>query len=177
MKLTVNAGCMFSGKTSELYRQGQRHLLARQKVVFVKPLFDNRYATDYIMTHSGLRAKAVNVDETILVDEVLSADVVLLDEFQFYPSSVVEEVQQLVKMKKTVYVSGLDMDSNGKGFNNMKEIMVIADEVKKFKAVCEICGEDAMFSHKHNGTDKTIELGAKNLYIPLCRECFEKRRG
>lgn len=176
MKLVVNTGCMFSGKTSELYRQGQRHLLARHKVVFVKPSMDDRYSDDYIMTHNGLKAKAVSVDQTILVDEVLKADVVLLDEFQFYPASVVGEVQQLIKLKKTVYVSGLDMDSNGKAFDNMKEIMAIADEVKKFKAVCEICGEDAMFSHKHSGTDETIELGAKDVYIPLCRECFEKRR-
>ena len=178
MRLTVNSGGMFSGKTSELYRQGQRHLLARQKVVFVKPRMDNRYAEDYIVTHNGLRAKAISVDESILNKEVLEAEVVLLDEFQFYPATVVDEVEQLVKLGKIVYLSGLDLDSNAIPFANMAKAMAMADEVKKFKAVCELCGSDAMFSYKHSRTSETIQLGEKDLYIPLCRKCFyEKEKG
>ena len=176
MKLVCNVGGMFSGKSTELQRQGQRHLLAGHKVVFLKPAYDNRYSEGKIVTHCGQSVEAINVTSTIIVPEVADADVILIDEVQFLPYGIADEVRGLLKEGKTIYVSGLDMDSKGNGFLLVEALMTMADTVQKFKAVCEECGEDATFTGKRVDNGRRHELGSKDLYIPLCRSCFYERQ-
>ena len=176
MKLVCNVGGMFSGKSTELQRQGQRHLLAGHNVVFLKPSYDNRYSEDRIITHCGQSVEAINVTDTIIIPEVVNAEVILIDEVQFLHYGIVNEIRELLKEGKTIYVSGLDMDSKGNGFLIVEALMTSADTVQKFKAVCEECGSDATFTGKRVDNDKRHELGSKELYIPLCRSCFYKRQ-
>lgn len=176
-KLIMNVGGMFSGKSTELQKQGQRHLYAKQNVVFLKPIVDDRYSDDEIVTHDGKGVKAINIEKSIMIPEVLTADVVLIDEIQFFPLSVCKEIQDLLNDGINIYVSGLDMNYRGRGFLVVEELMSIADEVHKLKAVCEMCGEDAGFTGKrkmYGPSDSTFKLGEKDIYIPLCRECFCK---
>ena len=173
-KLIMNVGGMFSGKSTELQRQGKRHIIAGHKVVFLKPQFDDRYSKDCIVTHLGETVEAVNVTDTILIPEVAEAEVILLDEIQFYNNSVIGEIRQLLREGKIIYASGLDMDFNGNGFNIVMNLMSMADGVQKFKAVCEECGQDATFTDKRVKNGVVNELGSKDLYIPLCRSCYYK---
>lgn len=46
-KLILNVGSMFSGKSTELQRQGERHILAGHNIIFLKPDFDTRYGEVY----------------------------------------------------------------------------------------------------------------------------------
>lgn len=180
-KLTVNTGSMYSGKSSELLRQGERHLLAGHKVVFIKPAIDLRYAKDEIVTHTGARVGAIRVrgiDRIDTMAQVVEADVVLIDEVQFFDIWLSNQIMELVARGKNVYVSGLDMDFMGEPFGLTADLMARADVVNKFKAVCAGCGADATYSGKNAKASKRkrIELGAKELYIPLCRECFSKQK-
>lgn len=180
-KLTVNCGSMYSGKSSELLRQGERHLLAGHKVVFIKPAIDLRYAEDEIVTHTGARVEAIRVREIDRIDtitQVLEADVVLIDEVQFFDNWLSMQIMELLDKGKEVYCSGLDMDFMGEPFSLTADLMARADVVNKFKAVCAGCGADATYSGKTNkaSKEKRIELGAKELYIPLCRKCFNKQK-
>jgi thymidine kinase len=57
--------------------------------------------------------------------------------------------------------------------------MGIADEVKKRKAVCSVCGEyNAVLSHriKENG-ESEIDIGGFEKYVAVCRDCYEKLNG
>ena len=180
-RLTVNCGSMYSGKSSELLRQGERHILAGHKVVFIKPVRDLRYAKDEIVTHAGVKVEAVRVrsiDRVDILPQVVGADVVLIDEVQFFDNLLSMQIMELLRKGKTVYVSGLDMDFMGEPFSLTADLMARADVVNKFKAVCAGCGADATYSGKNAKASKKkrIELGAKELYIPLCRECFEKQK-
>lgn len=181
--LTVNCGSMYSGKSSELLRQGERHILAGHKVIFIKPAIDTRYAKNEVVTHVGQSMEAIRVhgnDRIDILDTVLEADVVLLDEVQFFVSeySIGRQVLNLIRAGKTVYASGLDMDFLGEPFTVTADLMARADVVNKFKAVCACCGADATFSGKNAIAPRMqrIQLGAKELYIPLCRDCFEKQK-
>lgn len=176
MKLVCNVGGMFSGKTTELQRQGQRHLLAGHKVVFLKPSYDDRYSEDKIVTHCGQSIGAINVTDTIMIPEVIGAEVILIDEVQFLHYGIANEIRELLKEGKTIYVSGLDMDSKGNGFLIVEALMTLADTVQKFKAVCEECGDDATFTGKRIENNQRHELGSMDIYIPLCRSCFYKRQ-
>ena len=176
MRLTVNVGGMFSGKSTELQRQGKRHMMAGQDIVFLKPEYDNRYSDDKIVTHDGQCIEAINVTNTITIKEVVNADVILIDEAQFLPYEILNEIRWLLREGKIIYVSGLDMDSTGRGFLVMEGLMTMADYVYKFKAVCEECGADATFTGKRVNNGKRHELGSKELYVPLCRECYYARQ-
>lgn len=173
-KLVINCGGMFSGKSTELMRQGERHMLAGHKVVFLKPQLDNRYAEDEIVNHKGQKVTAINIteqDNILLINDVMYADVILVDEVQFM-SNIVPKIECLLKHGKTIYCSGLDMDYLGKPFVTVSTLMAMADEINKFHAVCSHCGEDAVFSKKLSKSQSRIELGEKDMYTPLCRKCY-----
>lgn len=176
-KLVVNCGGMFSGKSTELQRQGKRHLIAGRSVVFLKPLLDTRYSDDAIVTHEGRQVKAINIVDSILIPEVLKSDIILIDEIQFFSTRVIKEIDQLVRIGKEVHCSGLDMDYRGREFYITAALMSRADVVNKFNAVCECCGDDAVFTgRKQNEVSSTVLLGEKEIYTPLCRPCYYRSR-
>lgn len=185
VKLTVNAGGMFAGKTTELLRQGERHVRAGHAVFYVKPAVDKRYATDKIVTHSGISVEAISIPEgehvldllpVVKYDETL---VVLFDEVQFFDSKLLLAIGHLLRTGAIVYCSGLDMDFNGAGFEITKELMACADVVNKMHAVCDTCGVDAVMSAKRitdTSTTERIDVGAGDKYVPLCRCCYTNQR-
>lgn len=173
-RLIVNCGGMFSGKSTNLIRQGERHLLADHRVVFIKPSLDTRYSKNAIVTHKGQKVESLNMKDAknfLIEKEILAAEVVLIDEVQFIDNAVYG-IQKLLELNKTIYCSGLDMDYLGVPFQTMASLMAMADEVNKFHAVCTSCGEDALFSHKLTSSKERIELGEKDKYTPLCRKCY-----
>lgn len=180
--LTVNVGGMFSGKSTELQRQGERHILAGHRVLFIKPDMDTRYSKTEVVTHKGQKVEAMNIPiysdltECIKPNEV---DVVLIDEVQFFDKSILHSIWWLLDNDVKVYASGLDMDFLGEGFPTTEKLMAMADVVQKFHAVCEVCGEDAVVTAKRNFQEEdvssdVVKLGAKETYIPMCRSCFLK---
>lgn len=175
-KLIVNVGGMFSGKTTALLQQGERHLLAKKKVVYVKPQLDNRYSEERIVTHKGQGVDAINMPTHGLPWTLIAYDVILIDEVQFFDKKVVEDIEDFLVQGKTIIVSGLDMDFEGNGFEVTMQLMAKADKIIKHKAVCQECGEDATFSFRTTDSKELVLLGEKDSYIPLCRRCFYKRK-
>lgn len=174
-KLIVNTGSMFSGKSTELLRQGERHSLSGKRVVYLKSAMDDRFQAGKINTHAGYSYEAIKMStvKSILTTEVLGADVILIDEIQFFKEQVLEDIQTLLRMNKFLYVSGLDMNAKGEPWQTTMYLMAIADEVHKFKAICVHCGADAYISAKKIDVDcKTlIDVGGYDKYMPLCRDC------
>src|SRR5215471_13631807 len=84
--LEVITGSMFSGKSEELIRRLRRAQIARQKVQIFKPLIDDRFSEDHIVSHSEMRIASTNVrnsDELVQrVDD--DTEVVGIDEGQFF---------------------------------------------------------------------------------------------
>lgn len=171
-KLTVNVGGMFSGKSTELLRQGKRHVLAGHDVVYMKPSMDDRYSKDHIVTHEGAKIPAINITDSLISLDVLMADVVLIDEVQFIGNRLIEDVIFLLLAGKIIYASGLDMDFQGVPFMNTVLLMGLADDVNKLHAVCSMCGNDAVMSARISDSKDTIELGSDDKYIPMCRSCY-----
>lgn len=175
--LTVIAGGMFSEKTTELLRRGRRLQRAGKKVGYFKPDFDDRYGNDKIVSHDGDSVKAINLrtDLPIHLHKLATEfDIILLDEIQFYSSEVIGVIKGLLLEGKSVIVAGLDMDFEAEPFIITANLMAMAEDVVKLKAVCSECGNDSWVSYKEpNG--KRIELGT-NEYKPLCRKCFEEKK-
>src|SRR5271170_6333764 len=62
-------GPMFSGKSEELMRRLRRAMIARKRVQVFKPIIDNRYSDDEIVSHTDMRMKSEAISA---VAEVLS---------------------------------------------------------------------------------------------------------
>ena len=59
--IEVICGPMFSGKSEELIRRLRRAVIARKRVEVFKPLIDDRYSVDEIVSHGDLRMQSQGV--------------------------------------------------------------------------------------------------------------------
>ncbi|MGE6627914.1 thymidine kinase [Bacillus pumilus] len=178
--LTVDVGSMFAEKSTALQRHGKRYMLAGKKVVFLKPSIDNRYSQDFIVTHDGKKVEALNVQITndcevdLPFDLLNEADVVCIDEVQFFPEEMIDHIERLIEQGKKIFAAGLDMDRYGKPFGIVPYLMAKADHVTKHHAVCAFCGDDAWVSLEVSN-DSNIQVKVGNDYKPACRQCAYER--
>jgi thymidine kinase len=182
--LEVICGPMFSGKSEELIRRLRRAKIARQNVVTFKNSLDNRHthAFEYVVSHDGNKIDAQptsNVNEIIALTEQINADVIGIDEVQFFPPAIINIICQLVEEHgKRVVVAGLDLDFRGIPFGPMPQLLAIADKITKLRAICSLCGVDAHFTQRlvnnqpANFDDPIILVGAQEAYQARCRTCF-----
>ena len=173
--IEVICGSMFSGKTEELIRRIKRAQFANQKIAIFKPAIDVRYSEEDVVSHDLHSIKSRPVKE---VSEMLDIEddvrVVGIDEAQFFGAGLVEVAQSLANRGVRVIVAGLDTDYLGKPFGPMPSLMAIAEDVQKVHAICVKCGNLANHSHRLSASRKLVVLGEKDVYEPLCRECYNK---
>jgi len=171
-RIEVITGGMFSGKSEELVRRLKRAEIARRPVVAFKHASDNRYDDAKIGSHSGVKFDATPVTTlSELVDLAQGAEVVGIDEVQFFPPEIVDVCEELANRGVRVISAGLDQDSKGKPFGPIPHLMAIAEDVTKLHAVCMVCGEPACRSQHKAGKTKQVEVGA-NAYEARCRKCW-----
>src|SRR5262249_41482451 len=114
--IEVITGSMFSGKSEELIRRLWRAQIAKQKVQIFKPLLDDRYSDDCIVSHSDMRMASQCVrssDELVRgVDD--DTEVVGIDEGQFFDANLPAACSTLADRGRRVIVAGLDQDYLGR---------------------------------------------------------------
>jgi len=173
----VITGSMFSGKTEELLRRLRRALFAGQKVEIFKPSIDVRYSESRVVSHDEKSVNSTPADNASAILLLAGdAQVVGIDEAQFFDDSIVEVCNELADRGVRVVVAGLDMDFNGSPFGPMPRLLAIAEYVTKVHAICVRCGSLAQYSFRKSDEEKIVLLGEKNIYEPLCRMCFLKNR-
>ena len=172
--IEVVCGCMFSGKTEELIRRARRAEIARQKVAIFKPRIDNRYSAQHIVSHSEQSLTSTVVDDA---SEILllckDAQVVGVDEGQFFKANLVEVCEKLANDGKRVIVAGLDQDYRGKPFEPMPQLLAVAEYITKTLAICVVCGNPADRTQRKTLNADRVLVGAKDIYEARCRHCFE----
>jgi thymidine kinase len=140
----VIAGCMFCGKTDEMLRLLRRFSIAGRQVVLVKPRLDTRTDEVTVVSRSGAEHRAVTVDHSAEIEAAVGpADIVAIEEGQFFDEALPEVVEALAANGKQVIVTGLDRDFRGIPFGAMPRLLALADQVTKLTAICMVCGEPA----------------------------------
>jgi len=173
--IEVITGSMFSGKTEELIRRLNRARIARQEVAIFKPAFERRYARAKVVSHDQKEIPSTPVENAeSIIEQSADVEVIGIDEAQFLNGQLSDVCNTLATSGKRVIVAGLDMDFRGKPFGSMPELMATAEFVTKVHAICIRCGNLANFSHRLTQSDDLVELGEKDKYEPLCRDCFSK---
>ena len=171
----VITGSMFSGKTEELIRRLRRSQYAGLKVEIFKPSLDKRYSETRVVSHDDKSIVSTPVDNASAILLYASdVDVVGIDEAQFFDISIVEVCNQLADNGIRIVVAGLDMDFMGKPFGPMPALLAIAEYVTKVHAICMRCGNLAQYSFRKSEEAQVVLLGEKNLYEPLCRNCYNE---
>lgn len=109
-----------------------------------------------------------------MLDIAPDVQVVGIDEAQFFDAGIVEVCQTLAGRGVRVIVAGLDTDYKGVPFGPMPMLMAVAEDVQKVHAICVRCGNLANHSHRLSKSRDLVLLGEKDIYEPLCRECYNK---
>lgn len=179
--IEVICGSMFAGKTEELIRRVRRIEFAKKEVVVFKPIIDNRYSKDEVVSHLNNRTKSIPIDQAIEAWKYLSKlpYAVAFDEAQFFDAQLVSVCEKLANKGVRVIVAGLDRDFRGEPFGVMPELLARAEYVTKLQAICQVCGEPATRTQRiidgkpAHYTDPIILVSAKEKYEPRCRHCHQ----
>ncbi len=176
-RIEVVCGSMFSGKTEELIRRVKRALYARQTVQAFKPRIDTRYDKTRIVSHGSVAIEALPVanSESLMRRVEDATQVVAIDEAQFFDRGIVEVANELADQGRRVICAGLDQDYLGRPFPPMPDLMAIAEEVTKVRAVCTVCGATASRSQRIIQEGATVLVGGSESYEARCRACFRAR--
>jgi thymidine kinase len=179
--LEIICGSMFSGKSEELIRRVRRAQFAKQEVKVFKPVIDNRYSEEEVVSHNGTAIICKPIASSIEIFEYISekTDVIAVDEVQFFDEHIRDVLTLLANQGYRVIVAGLDQDFRGEPFSVVPQLMAIAELVTKLQAVCSVCGSPASRTQRLiNGKpasyhDPIILVGASESYEPRCRHHHE----
>ncbi len=165
---------MSAGKSSELIRRIERARLAYLPTVIFRPSTDTRSKPDLVESRNGLQSQAIVVANPKDMLKYSSQAVVIgIDEVQFFDGDVSEVVLTLLRQRKKIIASGLDLDYRGKPFGPVPGLLALADRVDKLLAVCRKCGSD--FACRTQRTAQSTEqiLVGDSEYEARCIDCFE----
>ena len=174
--IEVICGSMFSGKTEELIRRLKRVKIANLKVEIFKPAIDVRYDEIKIVSHDTNAIQSTSIDNSqkilLMANDV---DVIGIDEAQFFDDQLPNVCDELAYRGIRVIIAGLDMDYLGNPFGQMPFLMAKADYVTKLHAICMQCGNIANYSYRKIPNEDQVMLGAKDVYEPRCRKCYNEK--
>jgi thymidine kinase len=170
--IEVVAGCMFSGKTEELIRRLRRAEIAKQRVLIFKPRLDTRFSAKAIVSHSDQSLPSLLIDNPDdIVELAKDAQVVGIDEAQFFPLGIVEVCNKLANKGKRVIVAGLDQDYKGVPFEPIPQLLAVAEYITKTLAICVVCGNPADKTQRKTQSSERVIVGASEIYEARCRRC------
>ena len=174
--IEVICGSMFSGKTEELLRRLKRAEFAKLTIAVFKPKVDKRYDKQKVVSHDDNNIEAVSIgsakDILKLTNQI---QVVAIDEAQFFDSELIAVSTKLANSGIRVIIAGLDMDFLGKPFGIMPDLLAIAEHITKVHAICIDCGAIANHSFRKTNDKHLIQIGEKEEYKSLCRDCFSRK--
>lgn len=179
--IEVITGCMFAGKTEELIRRINVLEYAHKNIMVFKPLIDNRYSNDAVVSHAGSSVKSTVISKAKEIYDYIApeTDVIAIDEVQFFDQEIIPICNHFADQGKRVMVAGLDMDFRGIPFGVMPELITYAEFVTKLTAVCVRCGAPATRTQRlvdgkaASYDDPIVLVGASESYEARCRHCHE----
>ena len=176
-RIEVVCGPMFAGKTEELLRRVRRAVIAGRRVVVIGHALDIRYAPDRLASHAGLDYPSVAAFDPSAIEAAVpdDADVVAIDEAQFFGPDLVPVVERLADSGLVVIVAGLSVTFDGQPFEPLPSLMALAERVDRLTAICSVCGDEAVFHVRVGATpvgpDALVEanVGGAETYQARCR--------
>jgi thymidine kinase len=180
--LELILGPMWSGKTSTLLNYYRQFSFCKLKVCVINFKADDRYSETMLSTHDKQMIPCImgfSMGEIMqtpeCAHEINESDVILINEGQFFQDIVEFTTLMVEKNNKKVYICGLDGDFKREKIGSLLELIPMSDKVVKLRALCGKCkdGTRAPFSFRNTSSTEQVLIGADNIYIPLCRKCYQ----
>ena len=171
LKLII--GPMFSGKSSELIKEIRKLKVINSKYIVIKPVIDNRYKLNYIVSHDKESEECIVTDDLNKINDVdiEKFNTIIIDEGQFLKNLKEKVLYWVEKLNKNVIIGGLDGDFKRNPIGEILELIPFCDTIKKINSLCVHCkdGTPALFSHRITNDLDQVVVGSSDIYIPLCR--------
>jgi len=180
-KLEVIAGPMFAGKSSELLKRLLFLEHGGSKALVLKPIVDDRYDANSIVTHNQLRHDAVAVIDLELVKDNYTIKpynfhTVFIDEVQFFDSKeTLWFVEEGLRQGVNFVCAGLDQDSRGVPFDTTARMLALADSVYKITSFCSVCGNTAGKTQRLRKAGGRVNVGGADTYEPRCHAHWDRK--
>ena len=130
--LEIDIGPMFSGKTSSLMTSINACILIGKPYYLIKHARDDRYDTNFVTTHNGVKQKANKVCNSLDFD--VKEDAIFIDEGQFF-NDLKPFVVNNLKAGKYIKISMLNGDFNQMMFKSVVDVLPYADKINKLSTV------------------------------------------
>lgn len=184
--LNLIIGPMKAGKTDNIVRIYNKYTSINKKVIIINHIYDeNRIGKfNVIRTHNNLYLEALSTNSLLKVlekKEYKNAEIVIIDESQFFVDLIPFIEDQMIYSKKTFYVYGLSGDINQKKIGNTLDLIPLCDTITHLTALCSDC-KDGTFAPFTKIKDEYKHLINNQLFIgdtqykPVCRKhCFPEK--
>ncbi len=186
MSCQVFVGCQASSKTISNIAEATKWIdVLDCKALFINSNIDTRDLERVVSSNSSSYKGLSDKFDILKVDKLseifMSIDgyeVICIDEIQFYPD-LEDFVRFCLNKGKHVICSGLDSDWMGNDFGQVSKLLKLSTSFTKLSAKCLWCRErtktndiraipDACRTGKLISSNKQIEAGGKDKYVPLC---------
>ena len=180
-QLETIVGAMFAGKTSELLKRILWAKHQSKKIIVIKPIIDNRYSQEKIITHNDLSHECFAMKDWKHVNDNFKfnknfVDMVFLDEIQFMKTDeTLENVEKILNNSIDVVSSGLDQDSRGRPWETSSMLLGLSDKIIKIYGFCNVCGMEATKTYRKTEGGGRTKVGAADIYEPRCLKHWEAR--
>ena len=180
--LELILGPMFSGKTTQIIQIHNNYSYIGKKVVVINFSEDKRYHDTMLSTHDRKMIPCILSDNLVDIwsntlnpfySEINEADVILINEGQFFKGLKDVVIDMVEKQGKIVYICGLDGDFKRQKFGELLDLIPFCDKVTKLTSLCSGCrnGKKGLFSCRVTNETAQVVIGSDN-YKPLCRSCY-----
>lgn len=181
--LSIIIGPMFAGKSTELLRRVKRYQLLGKNVLPINHSNDVRFGpASEINTHDSQSLTGCiftsNLCDVIWDEEKCKryneADVIVIDELQFFPDAVTFIQKAIDEDNKIVVAAGLQGDFNRIPFESVSLSIPFASEIIHLTALCRRCndGTEAPFTKRTTDSKEKTVIGGSETYEAVCHEHF-----
>lgn len=142
-ELYVICGPMKSGKSREIMRiLDTLSYMTNISILAIKPDIDNRDINSrFTQKLAGVEFQLLDSKNPTLLNKFYKDssffDVVIIDETQFFNTSIVQEIETLIEKNVYVICAGLDLDFRGETFGPMGELLARANHISKLSGICD----------------------------------------
>lgn len=157
---TFHYGGMYGGKTATLIEDAKRLAeIAHRKTVFFVPRIDMRRSRSKVVSLSGTTAPAIQVDDPFEILKrmvVWRTEEVFVDEVQFFRQRTIQDgiedwsivfvIKDLLAHGVNVHAAGLNTNFLGHPFPPTTDLMGLANDLVRHRALCSACGDPADWS-------------------------------
>lgn len=133
-----------------------------------------------LRTHDGRSFAAVSLVSAAQIATLVersAADVIAIDEAQFFDAAVVSLCDRLRRAGYTIVAAGIHHNAWGRPFSPLPELIAIADSTEIRTVPCKACGTPAEFTQRVTPIVAGNMIGGTSDYEPRCAACFQALPG